>query len=125
MDKNELKNFCDQWLDAWSGNRPELLRSFYSHDAFYRDPHKINGIRGDEILPYFQKLLKLNPDWRWKTLELFPNETGACLKWQASIPVSNKVIIETGMDLLEIKNGLITRNEVYFDRTAWLKACQP
>lgn len=122
MKENELIAFCEKWIDAWYGNRPEHLRNFYSPDAFYRDPHKVDGIKGDELLPYFQKLLKHNPEWRWEIVEVFPHPTGACVKWKASIPVSGQIVKETGLDILVIKDGLIIRNEVFFDRTAWLKA---
>lgn len=36
--REEARAFAERWLPAWSGNRPELLVSFYSEDAFYADP---------------------------------------------------------------------------------------
>ena len=30
-----MKEFCDRWLDAWSGNRPSELIAYYDQDAFY------------------------------------------------------------------------------------------
>ena len=32
---SEARRFAEEWLPAWSGNRPEFLASFYSDDAFY------------------------------------------------------------------------------------------
>lgn len=121
MNEYALNLFCERWIDAWHGNRPELLRSFYSVEAFYRDPHLADGIRGDALLPYFQKLLALNPHWHWKILEIFSHSSLVCVKWQASIPVREKRLTEVGVDILEIRDGLIVRNEVFFDRTTWLK----
>ncbi|EKD41824.1 MAG: hypothetical protein ACD_73C00506G0002 [uncultured bacterium] len=112
----ETINFCTTWLDAWTGNQPEKLISFYSRDAFYRDPAKPLGLRGhEELLPYFKKLLSRNPNWIWKAQEIFPTEKGFILKWEATIPLKDKTIIESGMDIVELKEGKIVRNEVYFD----------
>ena len=42
----EAKAFAERWLPAWSGNRPELLASFYSEDALYLDPGVPGGAVG-------------------------------------------------------------------------------
>ncbi len=56
LDAQEAKAFAESWLPAWSGNRPELLASYYSTDAFYCDPAIPDGIRGQEaLLEYFRK----------------------------------------------------------------------
>jgi hypothetical protein len=34
----EAQHFAEQWLPAWTGNRPEFLAGFYSDDVFYLDP---------------------------------------------------------------------------------------
>lgn len=117
----DLQKFCETWLMAWSGNQPEKLRKFYAEDAYYQDPAKPRGLRGPELLPYFKKLLSLNPSWVWSVVEILPTEKGFCLKWKASIPVGCETIEEIGVDIVEITNGKISRNEVYFDRVNWLK----
>ena len=110
------QSFCTQWLEAWTGNQPEKLLSFYADDAFYRDPAKPGGLRGHkELLSYFKKLLAKNPDWVWKAKEIFPTSGGFTLKWEATIPRGDKVLTEVGLDIVEVKDGKITRNEVYFD----------
>ncbi len=116
MNLTEAEKFCNNWLPAWSGNDPEKLIGFYAPDSHYSDPTVKKGLNGHgEIFPYFKKLLKNNPDWRWYYKELFPNEKGFLLKWEAVIPVGDKMIMEYGMDIVEIDHNRITRNEVYFD----------
>ncbi len=116
MIPNDITSFCDRWLAAWTGNKPDQLLSFYDKNAFYRDPAYPQGLTGHEaLLPYFQKLLAKNPHWIWKAVEIFPTEKGFVFKWEASIPIEEKVLTEYGMDMVELKNGKITRNEVYFD----------
>ncbi len=118
------ESFIHNWLAAWSSNKPELLRSFYSQNAIYRDPFHRVGISGDQLLPYFSKLLARNPNWVWKAVELFPIENGYCLKWEATIPTATVTLKELGMDIVEVEDGLITRNEVYFDPSRMIEAIQ-
>ena len=125
MNLEEAKDFCNKWLAAWSGNNPDKLINFYSTQSFYSDPTVKNGLKGhDEILPYFKKLLKNNPDWKWTYEEIIPTEKGFTLKWKAVIPVRQIEIIEFGVDIVEIVNNKITRNEVYFDTLNLINAIQ-
>jgi hypothetical protein len=123
MNKEELMKFCKEWLSAWTGNNPEELLKYYHEDALYVDPAKRDGLRGHkEIGRYFERLLAVYQDWKWSPVEVFPIESGAVLKWKCSIPVDQEVINEVGLDIVEIKDGKITRNEVYFDRTKLVAA---
>lgn len=118
-----LPQFCDAWLESWTGNQPNALITFYTEDAFYSDPANRQGLKGQQqLLPYFSKLLKHNPEWKWKAIEIIETDKGFTLKWEASIPVGDKVITEQGLDIIEMQDGKISRNEVYFDRANWLKA---
>ena len=123
MDEKEILEFVKPWLVAWTGNKPEKLIEFYSEDAFYLDPAKPKGLKGrEQIFPYFKKLLAANPHWTWESVELFPVKKGFTAKWKATIPVGTKVIIEYGMDIVEIENGKIKRNEVYLEKSNLLAA---
>ncbi|MCJ7773865.1 MAG: hypothetical protein MUP22_12125 [Desulfobacterales bacterium] len=123
MELNEAVEFCNKWLSSWTGNKPDELIKFYSINAFYSDPAVPDGLTGhDQIQPYFNKLLAANPAWEWKHQEIFLTEKGFTLKWKATIPVGGTAITEFGLDIVEITNAAITRNEVYFDRTKLITA---
>ena len=125
MNTDQIINFCDEWLAAWTGNTPDMLIGFYSSNALYSDPsvHE-NLISHDQILPHFKKMLANNPTWEWTREELFMTEKDFILKWKARIPVGDVEVVEYGLDIVEIANLKITKNEVYFDRTQLLKALQ-
>jgi len=123
MTFDEAIGFCDAWLAAWAGNDPDRLMEFYAADAFYSDPGVPGGLKGHEsIRPYIGRLLGLNPAWEWTRQELFLTDSGFTLKWKARIPVGGSEVVEYGLDIVEISNGKITRNEVYFDRSKLLAA---
>ncbi|MFO1462432.1 MAG: nuclear transport factor 2 family protein [bacterium] len=116
MNQSELEGLCDAWLRAWSGNRPADLLACYSEGAFYRDPARPEGLRGQEALRiYFEKLLAKNPDWVWRRQELIPTARGFVLKWEASIPHRGAATRIEGLDIVELEGRKISRNEVYFD----------
>jgi hypothetical protein len=119
----KAKDFCNQWLPAWTGNKPELLISFYSADAFYSDPFIPQGLKGEEkILAYFRKFLSPYPDWKYEQVEIFPTEKGFTLKWKVSLPINSDTVVEYGVDIVEMSNNRIIRNEVYFDTANLLKS---
>ena len=120
----DLAKFCDDWLAAWTGGAPERLLAFYAEDASYADPAKPQGIQGREALArYFGRLLPANPGMVWTRRELWPLQgDGFAVTWTARIPVGGRVVEERGCDLVWLRDGLIVRNEVYFDRAAWLDA---
>ncbi|MHA1965869.1 MAG: nuclear transport factor 2 family protein [Candidatus Thorarchaeota archaeon] len=125
MNKDELLKFCQDWLAAWTGNNPNALLEYYHEEALYIDPANREGLRGHkELARYFEKLLNVNPDWIWRPIEVFPIKTGAILKWECTIPVGDVKINEVGLDIVEIDDKKITRNEVYFDRTRLVAAVE-
>ncbi len=111
-----LEAWCDAWLQAWTGNQPDKLISFYHPEIYYRDPAHPEGLSGHARLKaYFEKLLAKNPNWVWRAVEIFPTLKGFTLKWDAEIPTAHGLVKEVGLDIVELSGDKILRNEVYFD----------
>lgn len=116
---NEQTAFIDAWLTAWSNGDAAKLLAFYHPEARYRDPACPKGLNGHEALgEYFAKLLAAYPDWRWTRQELFPAQAGLTLRWRLDWAESWRPVT-MGLDWLELKDGLISRHEVYFDASHW------
>jgi hypothetical protein len=119
----DARDFAARWLPAWTGNDPERLVAFYTTDAFYRDPAIPAGIQGSEaLLAYFTRLLATFPDWVWTNTAVTPMEGGFLNHWHASIPVADKRVECEGVCTVHLREGLIERNEVFFDRVELLEA---
>jgi hypothetical protein len=121
MNAEEARAFAEKWLPAWSGNRPELLASFYTPDALYSDPAIPEGVRGrDALLAYLTKLLARFPDWVWAHRGSIPIEDGFLNLWRASIPVGERTLQVEGACTVQLRDGLIYANHVFFDRSELL-----
>ena len=77
-----------------------------------------NGVRGKEALrAYFGKLLGAYPDWVWTNTGSTPIENGFLNHWHAEIPVRGETVSCDGVCTVHLRDGLIERNEVFFDRS--------
>jgi steroid delta-isomerase-like uncharacterized protein len=122
----EAREFASRWLPAWTGGDPESLLAFYTDDVFYRDPAVADGVRGKEALRvYFGKLLGTFPNWVWTQTHSTPIESGFLNHWHAEIPVNDEVVACEGVCTVRLRDGLIERNEVFFDRSKLLRALEP
>lgn len=123
MSADEARAFAERWLPAWTGNRPELLASYYSDDAVYSDPAIPKGVHGRvAVTAYFAKLLARNPDWVWTHRGSIPMQDGFLNLWHASIPAGERVLEIDGVCTVQLRDGLIYANHVFFDRTELLAA---
>jgi hypothetical protein len=123
LDSEEARRFAEKWLPAWTGNQPELLVSFYSEDAFYSDPAIPQGVRGrPALLAYFRKLLARNPSWVWTQRGSIPLEHGFLNLWHASVPAGGRQLELDGACTVQLRDGLIYSNQVFFDRSELLRA---
>jgi hypothetical protein len=123
MNAAEARAFAEKWLPAWSGNRPDLLAAFYTPDAAYSDPAIPAGVRGrDALLAYFSKLLARNPSWVWIHRGSIPLQDGFLNLWRASIPAGGRTLHVDGVCTVQLREGLIYANHVFFDRSGLLGA---
>ena len=122
MSTAEARAFADLWLPAWTGNDPSHLLSFYTDDAFYADPAIPRGVQGhDALLAYFTRLLRRYPDWTWVQIGSIPLEGGFLNQWRARIPLGDGVVEIDGVCTVQLRDDLIARNVVHFDRSLLLR----
>jgi hypothetical protein len=116
MTAAEGREFAARWLPAWTGNDPLRLASFYTEDLFYSDPTLPDGVTGKKnFIRYLSKLLANNPDWVWTHESGIPLQDGFLNKWRLDAPVGDQAVTCRGVCTVQMTNGLIYRNEVYFD----------
>ena len=83
------------------------------------------GVRGRAaLLEYFTTLLGHNPDWVWVQRGSIPIRDGFLNEWHATVPVGDRAIEADGVCSVQLREGLIYSNQVYFDRSELLAAVE-
>ena len=107
-------------IEAWNVQDVDAVVQCYTDDLVYVDPNTRGPVRGRDAMRRY--LTKLYTHWHmhWTIKEAFPlndGQSGAYL-WCASLrkPDGEDAVEVHGMDLVLMRDDLIARNEVYFDR---------
>jgi len=83
------------------------------------------GIHGrDALTAYLKRLLARYPDWVWTPTESSPMRGGFVNLWRAEVPVGSHQLTIEGLCLVQLRDGLIARNQVFFDRSRLLETIQ-
>lgn len=121
MDRDAMLSLADRFLAAWNTQEVEQVLACYTTDVDYRDPNTRGSVRGGEALGRY--LTKLFGGWKmhWSLREahLFEGGGGCAVMWHATFrrPDGTLTVGIDGMDLVEVRENRIARNEVCFDRT--------
>jgi ketosteroid isomerase-like protein len=122
MDKKEILELVNRYLGAWNKQVVEEVLDTYTDDVIYRDPNVLGVVTGRDNLR--RHITRLFATWKmhWTLREAHPFEdgNGFSVLWRASFALKGggrKVEID-GLDLVTVVDGLIDRNEVFFDRAA-------
>jgi ketosteroid isomerase-like protein len=120
MDGSELERLVIAFLDAWNSQDVERVAACYTEDLRYRDPNTRGYVEGRDALRRY--LRKLFAGWQmsWHKREVFQlaETNGVAFLWRATFrrPAGGLVVEADGMDLAVVRDGLLARNDVYFDR---------
>ena len=61
-------------------------------------------------------------EWVWAHRGSIPMQDGFLNLWHASIPVGERTVQAEGVCTVQLRDGLIYANHVFFDRSALLEA---
>lgn len=119
-----------RFLDAWTSQDVDRVLACYADaELAYSDPNTRGAIRTkDEFRRYLAKLFAAwTMTWTAREVRPFGDGSGAAVLWRATFAKAGPPkdgsaatlppIAIDGIDLVEVRGGLVTRNEVQFDRT--------
>jgi len=121
MTDEQLHELADRFLAAWTSQEVDRVLEIYSPELVYVDPNTRGAVEGrDGMRRYLNKLFAA---WTmtWTLREAYPDGSGdnVAVLWHATFQRAEggPLVEADGMDLVVVRDGLILRNEVYFDRT--------
>ena len=124
MTYQEVLRMADKFLGAWNTQDVELTVAVYTDDVTYLDPNTRGPVRGSAAMRRYLTKLFANWQMHWSLREahLFEGGDGCAILWHATLrPIGtdpSRDIHIDGMDFVQVRDGRISRNEVYFDRMA-------
>jgi len=121
MDRDKMLALAEEFLGAWNTQDVERVVACYTADLEYRDPNTRGAVPGADAMRRYLSKLFANWQMHWSLREahLLDGGRGCAVLWHATFrrPPADTVIEIDGMDLVEVRDGRISRNEVYFDRS--------
>ncbi len=110
----DIERFNADWLQAWSDKDVDRLMTFYHADTVYKDPQTAAGIGNAELRQYLTQLFANTPPMRYEPDQVWAIDGGYCGRWICTIelPGGEKRYLR-GFDLVELRDGAISLNEVY------------
>jgi ketosteroid isomerase-like protein len=122
MSVEEFRRLTEATLSAWNSQDVESVVSRYTEDCVYLDPNTRGPVVGrDAFRRYLSRLFeRWQMHWSLREFFLFEGGSGGAFLWHATLtPASGGRTAEIdGMDLVMLRGDQLSRNEVYFDRTA-------
>ena len=110
----DLDRFNADWLKAWSEKDVAGLLTFYTEDCVYKDPQTTAGIVGHEALGgYLTGLFGATPTMIYTADEIWTTHNGYCGRWYCAIGDNGAAGGLRGFDLVVLRGGKISFNEVY------------
>ncbi len=120
MDIGEARRLTEAVLSAWNSQDVDGVVSCYTEDCVYLDPNTRGPVKGREAFSrYLSRLFqRWKMTWSLREFFLFEDGSGGAFLWHAQLtPASGGKTAEIdGMDLVMLRDGKLSRNEVYFDR---------
>ena len=111
MTRAQLCAFNDRWLAAWSAKDIAAIAAMYAEDCAFMDAATARGLSGRAALTgYLERLFPAMPEWTYRADELWAIPGGFCARWFCDMADGRGL---RGFDLVQLRGGLIARNEVY------------
>ena len=121
MDDSKMLALAKEFLAAWDSQDVERVLACYTADLVYTDPNTRGAVRGqDAMRRYLSKLFAAwTMTWSLREAQLFADRQGCSVLWHATFRRASggPTVQADGMDLVLVRDDLIHRNEVHFDRT--------
>lgn len=128
MNETTMLSLAEQFLAAWDSQDIERVLACYTEDLVYTDPNTRGAVKGKEAMRrYLTKLFAAwTMTWSLREAHLFDGGRGCSVLWHATFQqaAGGPTVEADGMDLVLMREDLIQRNEVYFDRGALAAAAR-
>ncbi len=134
MSEQDNLNIVRKVIDALNNRNADASVQYFAPNAKGMVPDQPEALTRDQIRDYNQRFFRAVPDLHFDIKDLLAQGDKAVVSWIARgthkgpldlpgggvIPATNKQIHEPGVTIVEFRDGMITRQDVYWDQVTFL-----
>lgn len=134
MSEQDNINIVRKVIDALNSHNADATVQYFAPNVKGMVPDRPETLNRDQIREYNQRFIRAVPDLHFDIKDMLAQGDKAVVSWVAHgtqkgaldlptggvIPATNKLIHEPGVTIVEFHDGMITRQDVYWDQVTFL-----
>ena len=117
---SDVRDFIQRYTAAWASREPGIMATLWHEDGQLHHPALSAPIPGRLVAANNDNTQSQIPDFEWELLDWAAADEVVFLHWRNSGTLAGTRHEWQGVDRMELRDGLIQREDVYFD-TAQLR----
>ncbi len=122
---SDIQDFVRRYTAAWASREPNVMAALWHDDGELHHPALSAPIRGDRVASNNDNTKGQLPDFEWSLLDWAAQGNVVFLHWRNCATIGGKRHEWTGVDRMELREGRIMREDVYFDTVPLWQAFDP
>ena len=122
---NEARRFVERYVAAWASREPGIMRPLWHPDGELHHPALSAPIPGSLVAANNDNTKRAFPDFEWSLLDWAASGQVVFLHWRNRATIRGTRHEWTGVDRMELRDGRIVREDVYFDTIPLRRALDP
>ena len=122
---NDIETFVGRYAAAWASREPGVMAELWHADGELHHPALSAPISGDRVASNNDNTKRNVPNFQWSLLDWAARGNVVFLHWRNCATIGGKQHEWTGVDRMELREGRIVREDVYFDTIPIRRAFDP
>ena len=132
--RTDLETLIDRYNEAWNAHDVDAIMAMHAPDMVFENHTAGERAEGEAVREHVAAIFDSWPDITFETRRLYVRDDLIVQEWTASAThsrsmrrgdlvaeASGKAVRWDGMDIIPVRDGLITRKDVYSDSVSILR----
>ena len=132
--RTDLETLIDRYNEAWNAHDVDAIMAMHAPDMVFENHTAGERAEGEAVREHVATIFESWPDLTFETRRLYVRDDLIVQEWTATAThsrtmrrgdlvaeASGKSVRWEGMDIIPVRDGLITRKDVYSDSVSVLR----
>jgi len=132
--RTDLETLIDRYNEAWNAHDVDAIMAMHAPDMVFENHTAGERAEGEAVREHVATIFESWPDLTFETRRLYVRDDLIVQEWTATAThsrtmrrgdlvaeASGKAVRWEGMDIIPVRDGLITRKDVYSDSVSVLR----